>query len=91
MEFSKNFDIYFLKSMSGNMGIRIDFQKIIFLSICISAQISFLRFYVISGTDKSFFWGSHSILHIITFQKIYILYVVQFFTKKSLPKELCDK
>ena len=63
LEFSKNFDIYFLKSMSGNMGIHTDFQKNIFWSICISAQISFLRFYVISGTDKSFFWGSHSILH----------------------------
>ena len=56
LEFSKKFDIHFLKSMSENMGIHTDFQKNIFWSICISAQISFLRFYVISGTDKSFFW-----------------------------------
>ena len=75
--------------MYGNMGIYSDFQKSIFWAICISAQISFLGFYVISGTDKSTFWGWHSILHIITFQEIYILYVVQFFTEKSLPKELC--
>ena len=89
LEFSKNFGIYFLKSMYGNMGIYTDFQKNFFWAICICAQISLLEFYVISGTDKSTFLGCHSILHIIIFQKIYILHVVQFFTEKSLPKELC--
>ena len=90
LEFSKNFDIYFLKSMSGNMGIHTVSQKNTFWSICISAQISFLRFYGVTSTDKSKFQPNYSIPYAIRFQKMWILWVVQFITEKPLPNELWD-
>ena len=86
--FQNNFDIYFLKSMSGNMGIHTVSQKNTFWSICISAQISFLRFYGVTSTDKSKFQPNYSIPYAIRFQKMWILWVVQFITEEPLPNEL---
>ena len=88
LEFSKNFDIYFLKSMSGNIGIHTVSQENTFWSICISAQISFLKFYGVTSTDKSKFQPNYSIPYAIRFQKMWILWVVQFITEKPLPNHL---
>ena len=74
--------------MSRNMGIHIVSQKNTFWSICISALISFLRFYGVTSTDKSKFQPNYSIPYAIRFQKMWILWVVQFITEKPLPNEL---
>ena len=42
-----------------------------------------------NGTDKQFFWPYHSNLYTISFQKMYILYGVQFMTLKSSRGQLC--
>ena len=75
--------------MSGNMGIHSVSQKNTFWSICIIAQISFLRFYGVTSTDKLKFQPNYSIPYAIRFQKMWILWVVQFITEKPLPNELC--
>ena len=84
----KIFTFIFLNPCLGTWEFIQIFKKNIFWTICLCAQISFLRFYVIICTDKWFFEAKQSILHLINFQKIYILYVVQFFIEKTLPKEL---
>ena len=46
--------------------------------------------YGVTSTDKSNFQSYYSIPYVIRFQKMYILWVVQFITEKPLPKELCN-
>ena len=64
-------------------------KKNIFWGIGFYAQIGFLKFYVINSLDNPPFQSYYSNLHTISFQKMHIIWVVQFFTKKTSPTGLC--
>ena len=66
-----------------------NFEKNIFWGFGFYAQIGFLKFYVINSLDNLPFQSFYSNLHTISFQKIHIIFVVQFFAKKTSPTGLC--
>ena len=48
-----------------------------------------MKFYVINSLDNLPFQSYYSNLHTISFQKMHIILVVQFFAKKTSPTGLC--
>ena len=62
-----------------------DLQKIIFEPSILVPKLVFLGFHVIIGTDKSTFWGCHSIYVIYLLENLYVSYI----WCNSSPKNHC--
>ena len=75
--------------MPRNMRIRMNFEKNIFWGVCFYAKNDFLKFYVINTSDNLPFQPYFCNPHVINFQKMYILSVVQFMPKKMSATGLC--
>ena len=69
--------------MSVNMFQYRNLEKNVFRILCINAKNGFMKIHVMNGTDKQCFLSYHSNLYTISYQKMYILYGVQFMTLKS--------
>ena len=74
--------------MLRNMKMWMNFEKNIFWGFGFYAWISFLKIYVINSLDNLPFQPYYINLHTMSFQKMHIIFVVQFFTKKTSPTGL---
>ena len=67
--------------MPRNMRIRMNFEKNFFEASAFMQKIDFLKFYVINTSDNLPFQPYFCNPHVISFQKMYILSVMQFMPK----------
>ena len=66
-----------------------NFEKNIYWGVWFNAQIGFLKIYVVNTLDNLPFQPYYSIPYAISFQKMHIIWAVQFSPKKSSSSELC--